>query len=559
MPRAPQILSTGEVGTASAPRLSPEGFANISTLGVRTGAKELGQAAQQYEQIYTTLRAEDEKLDAERALGEAQRQFAERDIELKQDPNLDADQYPQAVDKSLRQIREGVGKTLKYPGSRVMFERSMEHFNTTQAVKARYEGLERMHAQVRAGSDLALREDERAAVLSLTPELQEAAVQRGLTRIQNLVSTRVYSGAEGAAKTGGFLANIEEGRIHRDARDPAKLPGIMRDLIDGKVPNLPLEKQNQLAQHFVTQMRQEDERTKKARKEAEQEAADAFGKEIQDSMDAGNFQTARATLQIARRFLSGEKYEHWANTITHREGQGVPSNPEVRKAIDRELYTVAGDAASELQAAQRVLAKIDDAYSRNLLDDKDHTRQASHAQSRITRAQDQRLAAVGREHNQAEQLLKEWTRVPAGLGSMFLSDQAQTLLTAGLEDLTRNSSYMGQGDEPPLAWAARRKTFYVAQLDTIANQRKQDITRALRAHQTPQALQAARSSFSTEADYYDAVRMMKERSEIERWQRELKGGAPTAPTTTAAPTPPTAPATPTSARGVPSAPNPLGR
>lgn len=561
MPQAPQVFASGDVGgVPQAPRLSPEGFANLATSGLRTGARELGQAAQQYEHVYNTLRTEDEKLDAERALGEAQRQFAEKDIQLKNDPSLEADQYPQAVDKSLRDIREGVGKTLKYPGSRVMFERGMEHFNTSQSVKAKYEGLERLHAQVRASTDLAMREDERAAVLSVggTPEataaLQEAAVNRGLGRIQNLVNTRILSGAEGAAKTQAFLANVEEGRLQRDARDPKLLPGIMTDLLDGKFAHIPLERQRVLAEHFVTKMRQEDEAAKKARIEAEKEADKEFSKEIQDALDAGKFATARATLQISRRFLSGERYEHWANTITAREEKGTPSNPEVRKALDREAYTVAGDSVSELRAATTVMAKIDDAVSRGQLDNKDHVRLATHVQSRIARSQDQNLASLGREHNDVEQNLTQLLRVPAGIGSMFLSDQAQSLLTAAKEDLSRNSSYLGRGNELPSAWFTRRKAFYLSQLDTLSAQRQTDITRALGAYQTPQELLAARGNFPNQADYYDLVRMMKERAEIQAWQQRFKNPTP-GPTAgqpgPAAPTTPTAPVKPAG--------NPLGR
>ena len=561
MPKVPQVFSSGESGgTPGGARLNPEGFAKLATSGIRTGASEINDAAKQYEHIYTTLRTEAEKLEAEKALGEAQRQFADADVALKTDPNITAEQYPQEVARQLKTIREGVGKSLQYPGARMMFERGAEHFTTQQTIKAKYEGVEMLNAQVRATTDLVIRDDVNQAVHGPTPEVQEAAVTRALSRIAGLTNQRIYSGAESAAKTAAVLAQVEEGRLRRDFKNPAMAPAIITGLTKGAYPNLGVEGQRQLAGDLVREQKAEDERFKKERHEAEKAVAEEGEKAIQDAVGAGQWATAREGLQSVRRFLPATRYEHWADTIANREGKGAPSNAEVKKALNLAVYSVQADPGEELRAAQSVHDRIERAYRDNQLDDKDYQNLIGHATTRMTKSQDAKLSAVGREHAQAEQLISEVVRVPAGEFSMFLSGQAQNLKTMALEDLTRNSVYLGQGNEPPLKWFARQKAFYAAQLDTVATQRLSDIDRQLRSVGArvgvpitdAATLTRSKASFRTEADYYDAVRLFREAQEIRTFQQSFKPAAPRTPTAGASPPPA---ATPASAPGA----NPLGR
>src|SRR5262245_29154612 len=247
MPQVPQVLATGETGTAPGAQLSPGGFAQLATGGLQTAAQALGEASRDYTRIYQTLRAEDEKLDAERAMGEAQRQVAQATIDIQKDPTITAEQYPQAVDRSLRTIREGVSGTLKYPGSRLLFERAMEHYNTQQSIKAKYDGLERMHSQVKATTDLALREDTNAAVYSATPELREQALARGLGRIEGLRQQRILSGEEASARNMRMLTDVEQGNIRREFKNPAQAPLVIANLREGKYTYLSPEAQHDLA------------------------------------------------------------------------------------------------------------------------------------------------------------------------------------------------------------------------------------------------------------------------------------------------------------------------
>lgn len=552
MPRVPQVFSSGDTGFTGGARLDPEGFANLATSGIRTAAGEIDQAAKQYNQIYTTLRTEAEKLEAEKALGEAQRQFADADVALKTDPTITAETYPQEVARQLKTIREGVGKSLQYPGARMMFERGVEQFTTQQTIKAKYEGVEMLNAQVRASTDLVIRDDVNQAVFGPTPEVQDAALNRALGRISGLTSRRIYSGAESATKTAMVLAQVEEGRIRRDVKNPLLAPEIIANLQKGTVYTaLGVEGQRTLAASLIQEAKAAEDAFTKQRKEAEQAVADEAEKGIQDSITAGNWSVARGFLTSARKFLPATRYEHWATTIANREGQGAPSNPEVYKPLNVAAHSIKGDPGAELAAATAVRDRIEAAYRDNQLDDKDYTSLIGKANTRITRSQDQKLTAVGREHAQAEQMVNELIRVPEGPLSQFMSAQAQNLKSMALEDLTRNSAYIGQGNEPPLAWYARRKAFYTAQIQQVATQRIGDITRQLTSVGAQigvpitdaASLVRARASFRNEADYYDAVRLAREAQQILEYQRSFKPGTPTPGTPTAQGTAP--PATPT--------------
>lgn len=560
MPKVPQVLSPGETSVAAGPRLDPGGFARATTGGLAEAAEGVTRAAKQYEQIYGTLRAEDEKLDAERALGEAQRQFADADIALKQDPSITAEQYPQEVERRLRTIREGVSKSLKYPGSRMLFERGIEGFVTRSTTAAKYEGLERMHASIKATTDLVLREDVNQAVFGGTPELQQQGLDRALSRIANLTERRILSGGEANAKTASVLAQVEEGRIRRDFKNPTMAPEILARLQKGEYVNLGVDGQRQLAVSLIAEQKAADERFKKEREAAEKAVAEEAEKGISDAIGAGNWNVARGFLSSARKFLPATRYEHWQDTIANREGQGAPSNPEVKKALNLLVYSVKADPGEELRAAQAVHGRIDAAYRANQLDDKDYQNLIGHATTRVTKSQDAKLTALGREHAQAEQLVSDLVRVPGGPLSQFMDQQAQNLKTMALEDLTRNSAYIGQGSEAPLAWYTRRKAFYTAQLQTVAAQRMADIERQLRQTGTQvgvtltsaSTIQQARGRFRNEADYYDALRLFKESQDIRRLQSGFKA-PPTGQTPTAGTEQPRPSATP--AAGA----NPLGR
>lgn len=560
MPRVPQVFSPGQTGYSPGPRLDPGGFARATTGGLAQAAEGLGQATKQYNEIFTTLRAEEEKLEAERALGEVQRQATDMDIQLRQDATITPEQYPQEVERRLQTIREGVGKSLKHPGSRMLYERGIERFVTTTTTKAKYEGLERMHAAVKATTDLVLREDVNEAVHGANPAIQEAALNRAMSRIANLGGRRILSGEEMNTKTAWVMAQVEEGRIRRDFRNPALAPGIIAGLQEGKYVNLGVAGQRTLAASLISDQKAEDERFKKERQEAEKVVAEEAEKGIQDSISAGNWNAARGFLTSARKFLPATRYEHWATTITNREGQGAPSNPAVYKPLNSVVNSIKGDPGEELRAATAVRDRIEAAYRDNQIDDKDYTSLIGKANTRITKSQDAKLSAVGREHAQVEQIITSTLRVPAGEFSQFLSGQAQNLTTMALEDLTRNSAYIGQGNEPPLKWLARQKAFYQAQLDGVADQRLSDIERQLRVIggrvgvqiTDAQQIIQSRGAFRSDADYYDAVRLFRESQEIQRVQRSLKPGPPkstTPPQAGASPTPPVTPA------GT----NPLGR
>ncbi len=561
MPRVPQVFSPGETGRTPGPRLDPGGFAQATTGGLQQAAGELGRAAKQYEHIYTTLRAEDEKLDAERALGEVQRQFVDLDIQLKQDPDITPEQYPQEVERRLRTLREGVSKTLKYPGSRMLFERGIEGFATQKVTAAKYEGLERMHAAVKATTDLVLREDVNQAVHGATPQLQEEGLNRAMSRIGNLMNRRILSGGEANTKTASVLAQVEEGRLRRDFNNPVLAPGIVAGLTKGKYPNLGVEGQRQLAHALVQEQKAAEAAFKKEREEAEKVVAEEAEKGITDSIAAGNWNVARGFLTSARKFLPATRYEHWQDTIANREGKGKPSEPVVFKALNLDVNSVKSDAGADLRAAQSVHGKIEAAYRANQLDDKDYTSLIGKANTRIAQSQNTGVTELGREHAQAEQLIKEALRVPAGEFSMFLSGQAQNLTNMALEDLTRNSAYLKQGNEPPLKWYTRQKLFYQSQLDTVASQRLSDIERQLRSTGArlgvpitdAATLAQSKTSFRNEADYYDAVRLFKESQEIRRLQQSFKPAAGPKPATT-----PTAGA-PSQATPAAAGVNPLGR
>jgi hypothetical protein len=540
VPKVPQVFSSGDSGgTPGGARLNPEGFANLATGGLRAGAHEINKAAQDYQQIYTTLRTEAEKLEAEQALGEAQRQFADADVALKSDPNMTAEQYPQEVARQIKTIREGVGKSLQYRGARMMFERGVEHFATQQTIKAKYEGVEMLNGQVRATTDLVLRDDVNQAVNGPTKEIQDEALNRAMGRIAGLTNRRIYSGSESATKTATVLSQVEQGRIRRDAANPVLAPAIVANLRKGNVYTaLSPEAQHDLANNIESEARTTEERFKKERKDAETAVAEEAEKGIQDSVSAGNWNAARGFLTSARKFLPATRYEHWATTIATREGQGAPSVPEVKKALLRDVYSIKADPSEELRSATSVRDRIDLAYRDNQLDDKDYATLQGHANTRITKSQDQKLTALGREHAQAEQMISEALRVN-GPAAAILDTQAQALKTMALEDLTRNSSYIGQGSESPLAWYARRRVFYQSQLSTVANQRLANIDTELRSRGAAvnvpltdaQALIRARPSFRNEADYYDAVRLFKEATSLREEMARLKG-APTTPAST---------------------------
>ena len=184
----------------------------------------------------------------------------------------------------------------------------------------------------------------------------------------------------------------------------------------------------------------------------------------------------------------------------------------------------------------------------------------SHLETRINRIKDGD-PMLARQHAQVEQNLKEQLRVEGAL-SPRINEQAQSILVLAMEDLSRNSAYLGRGEENPFDWETRRKAYYIARVGQVANRRLRDLDDQMRdgngvayatgtgnAKADAQALEAKRSTFKSPAEFLDQKRILMESYKIRQEITILQGRAqPTIetppPSGTAAPKPQGAAPTP---------------
>jgi hypothetical protein len=337
MPRVPQVFSPGQTGVTPGARLDPGAFAQATTGGLQAAAGEFGKATRQYQDIYATLRTENEKLEAERALGEVQRQFVDADIQLKQDPHVTPEQYPQEVERRLRTIREGVGKSLQYPGSRVMFERGVGRFFDEKVTAAKYEGLERMHAQVKATTSILVREDVREAVFGASPEAQEQAMRRGLDRVATLAGQRILSGGEANAMTAGILADVEEGRLRRDARNPELREGVIDGLLNGTYSQLDPVKQLAIADTLLRDAEAEQTKRDKAAAEAAETQRKVQLDQLYRMADEGTLTNERLTLAEDLRIAIGADARALRAAVRSGSAAGGRTDDEVYNRLELDL------------------------------------------------------------------------------------------------------------------------------------------------------------------------------------------------------------------------------
>lgn len=492
MPKVPQILSTGESGgLPQGARLSPGGFAELSTSGIRTGAKELNDAQRQYEHAYTTLRAENEKLDAEQALGEAQRQFADAQIGIQNDPNITPEQYPQEVSRQLKTIREGVGKTLRYPASRQLFERGMMHFETQKTVEAKYEGLKMMHADVKSTTDLLLREDANQAVFGPTPEAQEAGLRRGLDRIQNLGRTRVLSGDEMNARTNAFMKHVETGKIMADARNPELRPILIQRLVSG---------------NFYTTM---DPDTQLTMAKQIQDQSDHEAKQLQEAQD--KWFKDRQKEQVSDLFAQASRGELSPVVLEQKRKDWRLSREDVA-AIQTEMTKPAVEGPSDTATLDRVDADVHSATPtmteatlnalrrQNLLNRKDYLNAKDKLVSRTEANRKEGQSLQMQRHNQAEQEGRAAFEIPAMYDR--LEGNKGKVWSAFLRELdARSNAFKGQED--PLAVAKEIIPRYRQQLGDEARMEATQIE-GLLVYKTLPELKAALASGAINQGQYVA-------------------------------------------------------
>lgn len=255
-------------GLPPAPYLDPGRYASLSTSGLRVvagAASTVAEIAAEHQRIQRTLTDEQDRVDAERAVGQFKIKAQQNEMDVKSDLNIPADQYATQVEERNRRDREAFGKDLKSDRSRRMYERGAEGVQISSTINARAEGFKTQIAGLKVAKADERRQLENQAVFGATEAERNAARLQIETGIDHFLGKGFYSAEEASAARAGSAARIQEGEIRRDIRNPTKRAGVIDGLLMGTYTALPAERQLELAQTLTA----EDERRRK-----DQEAED---------------------------------------------------------------------------------------------------------------------------------------------------------------------------------------------------------------------------------------------------------------------------------------------
>jgi len=529
---------TGIPGSLPYAQASPATFAapfgaleDTSAQIAETGFRILDQKAK----IDGELRKADAALEVDTAVGTLKTQFAEEQARLTSQ-GIHPDAYAPTMHMALEKLGRSLMGTMRYPEAQATFQRRLLQFRAEEGVKAIHKGWELKHNAIKFGEDIQQRENESAYIDTPSSENLDTLFELP-TRGMGIYRTE----AESRAMFAGSMTRVQRGLIDKEwqTNNPSLQQTIVTKLRKGAYPWLLRGEQTALADTLEERSRAEKKRRDEELKDARKAQADESEKAIEDALLSRNFDAAHGTLAQVRDYLTPERYAHWKDAIVKRESGEGTSDPATNKRLRLAVVEVQDDPQREAAHARAVLADAQEQYRVGRLNDKDYDHVAGAARTRITSAGDKGLSQLGRQHAQAEQLLSEALRV-TGPAAPILNTAAQDILQLGLEDLTRNSAYLGKGNENPLDWADRKVHTYRARLQTVATQRIKSLEQDLRRYPDRETLKARRADFRTEADFLDAVRKLRDLELLRQEMSEvgkpsMPAGGGTRPTPTPAP------------------------
>ena len=258
MPKVPQVFAGGDTGGGLTPPRAPLALADAS--GVERGITTLAQAASTFTRATTVVGDENAKIEAELALGEMQRQAADAEIALREDPTVTPENYARKNDENLRAIQQGVGKSMQSPQGRQLFERTSGRFMVQRSIKGKWDGVELGNSQAKSGTDSLLVLDNNVATFGETSAIRDEGYTRGLDRIEKLRRKGIYTGSEAASRETAFRSSVETGRVRLALMDPDQRPAIVMDLLEGRRPYMSADAQLDMADKVMKTAAGEEER-----------------------------------------------------------------------------------------------------------------------------------------------------------------------------------------------------------------------------------------------------------------------------------------------------------
>lgn len=450
-----------------------ENLMGVSRAFSQLGAVQAHAAAQ--------LRKADAQAEYDETIGLVKREFAERDIALRQ-AGTDPDAYPQQLGAALDDLEQTAAQGMKYPESKALLKRGVNQFRTEKLITAQYDALRIKNGMVNIREGIQQQEDATAAVHGPTVAERQAAFARGLERGPTGLLQDRYTNEQAATMTKDFLRNVERGGARRDYDNPELRAGVVSTLVHGGYKHMSLEEQRDLLQKWQAQGDQEykDQRSAidswfKAQKDTT--VSDLFARAGAKTLPLAELEEARQDWRLSRTDYDAIKTE-----LT-KPAEEPASNPAILNRLDADVFS---QYPKTQERHLDALRQSGDLNRKDYLDRKNRLRETREGLQQ--RGESRQM----RDHGQAEQM----GRAELGIPTLFdkLDPNKEKAWGAYLRELTdRSNAYKGQED--PLAVATEIIPRYKRLLDQDAQMTIEQIRKTIK-YNTPQELEAARKTIT---------------------------------------------------------------
>jgi hypothetical protein len=257
MPRLPGYVAQGgiEGAVGRQPMLDPAAAAAPAAALAET-AQGLSRQTLRFHDAVALANERQRKveadLDIKAAMNEASLAIRSRENELLQQ-GIDPESYEQTITKEFDGLAKSVRSRFKHPEYVGLLDLELQKLRGSRLIEAQTTATKVRHNLIEAKVGEELTTNARLAVHGPTPLVRRQAFNDGLDRINQLVTQRIYSGDQAAARQGAFLKDVEGGGIERDFRNPEFRGQVIEKLQSGGYARHSNVEQAALARRLVSE------------------------------------------------------------------------------------------------------------------------------------------------------------------------------------------------------------------------------------------------------------------------------------------------------------------
>jgi len=476
--------------------------------GLDSVANTLGAIYKQYQQEAAKLQAAEASVLRENLVGSVKDQYAGAELDAR-GAGMEPEQYEATVRAALDQHVNTALEQVQDPMGKAIIGKELAQWKAGKVVEARGQAWRMRVERVQSLSGEQLEQYANEAIFG-TEQTAQAAYNKGLKLINDLVVTTVYSGEQGKGALALYNEKVGTGTATRWFNDPALRPSILKQLEAGEWIGIPAEKQPALAEKLVGKLNAERKQAKDDAREATEEAERRAVLAIRDA--ATPEQLADVEQQVrewaATRTIAptSERLEHFLGVIDKKKNPALADDQATIKALQPIIYRPMENEA-QIRDAEN---KVDAALRNDRLTGATHRTFMNELDQRRQRLKDGSVDKILKEtHNDIQAEIRSLRNLK-GMMSETFGSQAAPVVDQALAELDRVSAAT-RGKEDPREWWNRRRAYFITRLGDVATTYAEGVRTGIPAKYRPEGMDADKPDVSLKLIDQGVAKLLKDK------------------------------------------------